>query len=869
MLIALQSGRRQIREQLEAVASLKYIEIKSWIQTLLLDLNVELRRSQYIQPVRIVLQESPDPVLYQQAYSTLTHRLKETTILRPEFEALFLLNTTGKVIVASDPLREGELWDWYPYFRAGLTGAGVYVQTESYSGVEADFNAVFAVHPVHDDLGNTVGVLVGRASLSALDAIMLDRTGMGSTGETYLVGTNKSLLTHSRFPGYQLGQMYIHTENVIIALRDQTRGFTLYENYRRIPAIGVYHWIPELQVVLVAEREQREAFQPIYDTIRLNLILTVLAMLVITVIALSITRRIATPITTLAETARQIAEGDLDQVVHVESLDEIGDLAKSFNMMTIRLGEMLRAEAERATALEQEIAERKQIEKILRESKAVQMQLLLRIREQAQQVQQIIDTVPEGVLLLDATGKVLHANPLGQTNIAILANAKIGDTLTCLGEQPLETLLTSPPKGLWHELVLNNHTYQVLARAIETKPAPGNWVIVIRDVTQQRDTERRVQQQEQLAVVGQMAAGIAHDFNNIMAAIVLYAQMTARSPGLSDRDRERMAVINQQAQHAAKLIQQILDFSRRAILERRPLTLLPLVKEQVQLLGRTLPENIQITFDAAPGEYTLKADPTRIQQILMNLALNARDAMPDGGELRIGLAHQIVTGPHDAPVAEITPGDWICLTVSDTGTGIAPDVLSHIFQPFFTTKAPGQGTGLGLSQVYGIVGIHEGHIDVKTTVGEGTTFIIYLPALAFMPSFHTQEEEKELLRGEGQTILIVEDEATVRAALAESLLALNYHVLEAANGQDALHLLDTTDASIALILSDVVMPKMGGVTLLNALRERGIPIPVIFSSGHPLDTAVKDLKGVAGWLTKPVQLEQLAEVLAQTLNRMN
>ena len=512
----------------------------------------------------------------------------------------------------------------------------------------------------------------------------------------------------------------------------------------------------------------------------------------------------------------------------------------------------------------QDITERKQAEE-------EREQLLAQVQEQAHQVQQIMDTVPEGVFLLDAGGRILLANPMARKNLAALSVAEVGDTLTRLGDRPLEELLTSPPKGLWHDVTVDEQSFQVIARSIQIGPTPGGWVLVIRDVTHQREFDRRIQQQERLAAIGQLAAGIAHDFNNIMATIVLYAQMTMRTPDIPTRIRERMATVNRQAQHATNLIRQILDFSRRTDLERQPLDLLSLLKEQIQLLERTLPENIEIKLTHEPGEYIVDADFTSIQQIMTNLAINARDAMPQGGEFHVEMEWMQVGEYRTAPLPEMGDGEWLQIVVSDTRTGIPPDILPHIFDPFFTTKDLGKGSGLGLSQVHGIVGQHEGYIDVKTQPGRGTTFTIYLPALQTDPPEPSDgalfDELSPLVRGRGEMILVVEDNAATRQAVVESLELLNYQVLEAGNGREALEVLEQRGEEIALVLSDVVMPEMGGITLLHALRQRGIDVGVVMMTGHPLQDELDDLhaQGMLDWLPKPPSVAKLAKVVAQAL----
>ena len=494
--------------------------------------------------------------------------------------------------------------------------------------------------------------------------------------------------------------------------------------------------------------------------------------------------------------------------------------------------------------------------------------LLTQIQEQAQRVQQIIDTVPEGVLLLDAKGQVILANPVAERDLAVLADAKAGEVLTRLGERPLAELLTSPPKGLWHEVKAGRRTFEIIARPIGNGPEPEDWVLVISEVTRAREIQEQLQQQERLAAVGQLAAGIAHDFNNIMAAIVLYAQLAARSRGLSDRDREGMAIINQQAWHATRLIQQILDFSRPALLKEQPLDLLLLLKEQVKLLQRTLPEHIEIDLAYGRGEYAVKADPTRMQQMIMNLAVNARDAMPEGGSLRIELERIKVESGKSPLLPEMEAGEWVKLTVSDTGTGIAPDVRQHIFEPFFTTKGPGEGSGLGLAQVYGIVGQHGGRIDVETQVGEGTTFTICLPALAVYSVEPFTLDVMTVPEGRGEVVLVVEDEATVRTALVKGLEHMNYKTLEAANGEQALAVMEKHGEQVALVLSDVVMPVMGGIALLHALRQKGWEMPVLLLTGHSMGRELKELgaQGLTAWLLKPPTYEQLAQAVASALS---
>ncbi|MEJ2749266.1 MAG: PAS domain S-box protein, partial [Anaerolineae bacterium] len=511
-------------------------------------------------------------------------------------------------------------------------------------------------------------------------------------------------------------------------------------------------------------------------------------------------------------------------------------------------------------SLARDITDRKQAE-IERE------RLLAQIREQAQQVQNIIDTVPEGVVLLSQDLFVTLTNPVGRRYLTLLASDWENGRLTHLGQRPLPEILTSPPKGLWHEITSDDFAFETIARPVENGPQNSGWVLVLRDVTQERGIQQRVQRQDRLAAVGQLAAGIAHDFNNILAVVALYIQLISRTVEMPPRTQEQLHTIEQQIKRATDLIQQILDFSRQSVLDRQPLDLLPFMEKLVTLLERTLPEHIQIELDYAADAYFIQADPTRMQQVMMNLAVNARDAMPEGGRLKFRLAHVQTKESKPMSVQELPPGSWIQIEATDTGSGIPPEALSNIFEPFFTTKKEGQGTGLGLAQVYGIIQQHEGYIDVATEVGKGTTFSLYFPALDPGDSATSTPDRTALQLGQGQKVLVVEDEPDTRMALVESLALLNYEIMEATNGREALAILAAKADEVELILSDVVMPEMGGAALFHAMREQKLNIPVVLLTGHPLSKEMENLQalGIAGWLQKPPDLVNLSYFLAEVL----
>jgi PAS domain S-box-containing protein len=496
--------------------------------------------------------------------------------------------------------------------------------------------------------------------------------------------------------------------------------------------------------------------------------------------------------------------------------------------------------------------------------------LLQQTQEQSDQLQLIMDTVPAGMLLLDDQQRVLLANPLAQAYLADLARLERGKILSHLNGRPVQDLLQPPPEVGGHELIVPgppSHVFQVHAWPIQARLQNDNWVLVIEDVTRERQVQEQLREQDRLAAVGQLAAGIAHDFNNILTSIIGFAELARFQPETStsiDADLER---IIHEGQRAAHLVRQILDFSRKSISEKRSLHLAPLVKETAKLFERIIPESVHISLEIDPGDYVLKADPAQLQQVLTNLAINARDAMPSGGEMSLRLSHLTLQAYERPPRPGMVPGDWLVLAVSDSGVGISPEVLPHIFEPFFTTKEVGEGTGLGLAQVYGIVKQHGGEIEVTSQTGRGTTFRIYLPAASTSRPRKRSSAPAELAMGRGQVILLVEDDPPVLAVVRAMLHHLGYHPLTANNGEQALEMYEEYQDQIKVVLTDITMPDMDGVALAQALHRRGAAVKVIAMTGYPLEMATKSKSppDIANWLRKPLSVEDLAHTLNQVL----
>jgi len=503
----------------------------------------------------------------------------------------------------------------------------------------------------------------------------------------------------------------------------------------------------------------------------------------------------------------------------------------------------------------------------------------------------LLDQIQDMVVATDLEGTITYVNQAECRAFGRTADEFVGQSIETLGDDPArggtqrEILQTTVAEGSWRGEVVNfasDGREIILDSRIQLvrdeQGEPVGMVGISTDVSDQKALELQLRRQERLAAVGQLAAGIAHDFRNLLTTIILYAGLPLRRSDLSADLEQSLETIVSEAEKATDLVQQILDFSSSSMIERRHLDLETLAADVLDVLRRAIPETVHIALEAGPGPYTVEADPGRLQQALTNLALNARDAMPGGGELRISLDHTEVRASDPPPVAEMEPGGWVRLTVSDTGTGMTPEVRQHLFEPFFTTKDVGEGTGLGLAQVYGIIRQHRGAIDVETAPGNGTSFHIYLPA-STQPTAPERRTPRgpsaaDAAQGRGETILLVEDEEKVRAATETMLTNLGYRVLTAENGREALARCQAPrwaeeKYAVDLVIADVIMPEMGGRQLLSALQRARHGIRAIAITGYALQEGeVQDLKslGFAQVVRKPFEVDDLASTVREVLD---
>lgn len=392
---------------------------------------------------------------------------------------------------------------------------------------------------------------------------------------------------------------------------------------------------------------------------------------------------------------------------------------------------------------------------------------------------------------------------------------------------------------------------------------PDYILITNTDVTDQKRAEEQLLRAQRLESIGTLAGGIAHDLNNVLAPILMSVEMLQLN-GVDPETARWLTMIRENADRGADLIKQVLTFARGMSGERIQVQVKHIVKELVAVLKETFPRSIDVKFDIEPALWTILADPTQIHQVLMNLCVNARDAMPSGGTIKISAKNVVVDENHSRINMDADPGNYVYLTVSDTGTGMTPDIVDRIFDPFFTTKDIGQGTGLGLSTTLTIVRSHGGFINVYSEVDRGTRFSIYFPSAESAREQPKEVPANVLPTGHGELILVVDDEENIRVAVEATLQRFGYTTVSAADGKEASAIFAQRESEIAAVLTDIAMPSMDGIALIRELKKVKPDVRVVAMSGLANDSQIAELKGlnVNVWLTKPFTSELLVTTIA-------
>ncbi|MBU1234209.1 MAG: PAS domain S-box protein, partial [Proteobacteria bacterium] len=590
------------------------------------------------------------------------------------------------------------------------------------------------------------------------------------------------------------------------------------------------------------------------DTLR-NTVLTVssIALLIGILVSLATARGITNPVRSLVTASGLLAKGNLSQRVTIEQKDEIGGLGHAFNKMAEDLQETI-------ASRDKEIIERKEMEQALVASE--------------KQYRTLFEDSRDAIYMTDREKGFIDVN-LAALDLFGYSREEM------IGLDVRNIYVTPDDRAHFQEKVEQNGSVDNYAiKLCKKNGAEMNCLLtssvrrgddgsilgyqgIIRDVTKRKRLEAQLQQAQKMEAVGTLAGGIAHDFNNLLTGIQGNVSLMLMNMDFTGRYYERLITIEKQIQKGAKLTSHLLGYARKGKYEIRPVNLNQLVEESVETFGRTRKE-ITINQELTEDLFAIEADPGQIEQVLLNLFVNAADAMPGGGNLILKTVN-LTAKDMKGKAYDVKNGNYVQLTVTDSGIGMAQNTLERIFDPFFTTKEKGRGTGLGLASAYGIIKGHGGYIEVESKEGQGTTFTIYLSASEKI----IQELVKtaiQITKGTG-TVLLVEDEQVVLEVGQELLKAIGYQVLTAKDGKEALEVYRANKEEIDIIVLDMIMPNMGGGEAYDHLKKINPDVKVLLASGYSIDGEANEIlkRGCSGFIQKPFNAEEFSLKLSEIL----
>jgi PAS domain S-box-containing protein len=494
--------------------------------------------------------------------------------------------------------------------------------------------------------------------------------------------------------------------------------------------------------------------------------------------------------------------------------------------------------------------------------------------EQIRQQASLLDKARDAILVCDLNYRILYWNKGAERIYGWAAEEVLGKEVCdviCGGDS---SQMTEAQKGLsaadeWNDearhITKNEKSLVVESRwtlVRNEQEQPDYYLILNTDITEQKKIEEQFLRAQRMESIGTLAGGIAHDLNNVLSPILMAIDMLHINA--TDVETERwLTMARENAERGAAMIKQVLSFARGVEGERVTVQIKHIIKDLIKVLNETLPKSIAVKYEIEPELDLVSADPTQIHQVLMNLCINARDAMTSGGTLTMTAANAFLDENYARMYIEAKPGGYVLITVKDTGTGMTQEIQQRIFDPFFTTKEVGKGTGLGLSTALTIIKSHDGFINVYSEAGKGTQFAIYLPAAKSKTAATESKPDLPYPTGNGELILIVDDEENIRHITQATLEKFGYRTLTAADGAEALAIYAQNSAEIRLVLTDMAMPFMDGAATIRALRRLNPSLPIIAASGLP-PAEINELNANR-FLPKPYTAEKLLTTLAAIL----
>jgi PAS domain S-box-containing protein len=854
-MVAFSEARRALRaaviDRLQAAAADREDELNRWVHRLRETLVFVASISELKRDAAVMAGSPSDSKELGSARERLEALLGSASGSLGDLEELFLLSSPGgEVIVSTDPRRVGDYRVNDLFYSRGKSET--FIQNV-YTSPVTGRPALTIATPVMDDVGRTVAVLTAHLGLAHVDRLVADRTGLGTSGEAYLVGPSSDFVSSARFgrAEYRRG---VFSEGIDRALSGDT-GVGEYLNYASVPVIGAYRWNPERELALVVEMTQREAFAPARRLVTTILGIGLVSALVLASGVFLIALQIARPVLAITKAASAVSQGNFETVAPVMTDDEVGVLATAFNEMTQKLRRLYFDLNQQVDATTRAMVD-------LEKSRT----LLQAIIDNSTTLIAVTDREERFLLLNRSFERMLgvpQADALGKTLRDFLppnvAAAYLDAASTALFERRVaERELEMPLRDERRSFLLVCFPL----RADEAEPygvgAVATDLTEIRRAQEARERlEAQVQHTQRLESLGLMAGGIAHDFNNILTGVIGNTDLALQSVASGSSAHGHLERVISATKRAAELTGQMLAYAGTSSLRQETFDLNALLDEMTELVKASVPKKIAFRDELLAQPALIRANRAQIGQLVMNLITNAAEAVGDGpGSVLVATRNREDGGQ-----------DWVALTIRDTGRGMDAKTLARIFDPFYSTKGPGRG--LGLAAVQGIVRSAGGELSVESAPGEGSTFEVVFPSAQestrVSPAVASAEDG---FSGSG-TLLVVDDEPMVRKVARVLLESAGFDVVEAANGVEAVDLYRARAAEIRAVLLDVTMPGLGGVEALKRIREVDPGARVILSSGYDERDTISHLDRDQGveFLQKPYRARTLLKKLRTVLER--
>ena len=854
-VVAFSEARSALRdavvERLQAVAADREDELNRWVRQRRESLAFLASISELRRDAAIVVTSPSGSKELGSARGRIQALLGSGSASLGDLEELFLLSSPGgEVIVSTDPRRVGDYRVNDLFYSRGKSET--FIQNV-YTSPVTGRPALTIATPVMDDVGRTVAVLTAHLGLAHVDRLVADRTGLGTSGEAYLVGPSSDFVSSARFgrAEYRRG---VFSEGIDRALSGDT-GVGEYLNYASVPVIGAYRWNAERELALVVEMTQREAFAPARRLVTTILGIGLVSALVLASGVFLIALQIARPVLAITKAASAVSQGNFETVAPVMTDDEVGVLATAFNEMTEKLRGLYFDLNQQVDATTRAMVD-------LEKSRTL--------------LQAIIDNSTTLIAVTDREERFLLLNRSFERMLGVPQADALGKTLRdFLPPNVAAAYLDAAGTALFERRVAERELEMPLRderrsfllvcfplRADEAEPygvgAVATDLTEIRRAQEARERlEAQVQHTQRLESLGLMAGGIAHDFNNILTGVIGNTDLALQSVASGSSAHAHLERVIAATKRAAELTGQMLAYAGKSSLRQETFDLNALLDEMTDLVKASVSKTITFRAELLAQPALIRANRAQIGQLVMNLITNAAEAVSDGpGSVLVATRNRRDDGR-----------DWVGLNVKDTGRGMDGETLARIFDPFYSTKGPGRG--LGLAAVQGIVRSAAGELSVESAPGEGSTFEVVFPSaresMSVSPALAAAEDG---FSGSG-TLLVVDDEPLVRNVARVLLESAGFDVVEAANGVEAVDLYRARAAEIRAVLLDVTMPGLGGVEALQRIREVDPGARVILSSGYDQRDTLAHLERDQGveFLQKPYRARTLLKKLRTVLER--